>query len=251
METQYKEYKARKPKAPPISLLQVSGARSLVTSLDAFGPNSFNQNVAEMQKQYSHPDTGEIIRFIEPTSAESILVASYDFAKRAKPKIFDPRWLQLGRIVRTSEGVYANVPKDAQGAPIADEQVLKSFLKADKKVNGIWLLDNDFGYAPYETFVRGVQDGGDFAEGGLARVLEHTEKTAENLKEIASKKNYSRGVNVWGFDSVNQPVLRVASLDSSRYLANRQLLVDGNNWLDYDDGFAFGVLDSAKGTAKK
>lgn len=246
-ETRYREHKAGKPKAPPISLLEVSGVRNLLMSLDAFGPNYFNQNVAEMQKQYSHPDTGEIITFREPATAESILAASYNFAKKAKPEILDPRWLQLGRIVRASEGVFVNVPRDA-GNPITNEQVLKSFLKADKKVNGIWLLDNDFGYAPYETFKQGVQDGGDFAEGGLARVLEHTEKTAENLKEIASKRNYPKGVNVWGFDSVNQPVLRVASLGSGWPLDCGLLGVVGR-WDDYDYGCAFGVLVGAEGTA--
>jgi hypothetical protein len=219
-KTQYKVMKAGKSKAPPISLIRISGTRKLISSLEAFGPNCFNENVAEIQKQYSHPQTGEVITLREPTTAESILAVSYDFAKRAEPKILDPRWLQMGRIVRTPEGVFANIPKDAQGKPITDKQTLKSFLDNCEKVNGIWLYNGndktlrDFGYAPYETFEQGVQNAVDFAESGLARVLEHTAKTAVNLKEIASKENYSRGVNVSGFDKVNEPALRVVSLSS-------------------------------------
>ena len=45
----------------------------------------------------------------------------------------DPGQIQLGKIVRTSEGVWVNIPKDVQGNPIIDEQALKSLLKADKK----------------------------------------------------------------------------------------------------------------------
>ncbi|MFH1711065.1 MAG: hypothetical protein ABH840_02020 [Nanoarchaeota archaeon] len=250
METQYEVIQAGEPKAPPRSLIRISGDRQLVASLDAFGPNYFNSNVAKMQEQYSHPQTGDVITFREPTTAESIIVASYDFTNKAKPQILDPRLLQLGRIVRTSEGVFANVPRDAQGNPVTDEKILKSLLKANKKVNGIYLLDKDIGYAPYGTFKQGVQDAGDFAESGLARVLEHSQ-SPKHLSGIASKRNYPRGVNVFGFDSVNQPVLKVASLFSYRYSGIRQLGVDGDCWCDDDGGCAFGVLDSAEGTAKK
>jgi hypothetical protein len=210
-ETQYEVMKAGTPKVPPINLIKITGPRNLVASLNAFGPNYFNSNVTEMKKQYSHPQTGEIISLREPTTAESVLIASYNFAKRAKPKIFNPRWLQTGRTVRTSEGVYMNPPKDSEGNPIIDEKTLKSYLKSSNKVNGIWLLDNDFGYAPYGTFKQGVQDSGDFAESGLAKVIEHSENP-EKLKEISSKTNYPDGVNVWGFDAVNQQVLRVVTL---------------------------------------
>ena len=103
-------------------------------------------------------------------------------------------------------------------------------------------MDNDFGFAPYETFKRGVQDCDSFVQGGLARVLEHTqEEQAKNLRTIASPKFYKRGVNVWGFDDVKEPVLRVVGLDSGRVLGDGRLGVDGG-WGDYDNGYAFGVL---------
>lgn len=250
-ETQYDLIPVKGPEFPPRGLLRVkTSGREFYASSEAFGSNYLSKNVAEMQKQYSHPQTGEIITFREPTTPESILTASYDFGNMAKPKIFDPKWLQLGEIVRTSEGVFANVPRDEKGNKITDEEVLKSFLKTDKKVNGIWLLNNDFGFASYETFRQGIQDAGDFAESGLARVLEHAERTAEKLKEITSKKNYSIGVNICGFDSVKTSVLRVASLDSDRSLGGRLLSVYGGRSLD-DYGFVFGVLDSGEASAKK
>ena len=256
-ETQYKVIETNQPEFPIRSLIEISGDRNLTASLLAFGPNYFNDNVAEMQKSYSHPQTGKTISFREPTTAESILVASCDFKNRAKPKIFDPRWLQAGWIVRTSEGVFVN-PLDAQGNPITNEQILKSYLKADKKVNGIYLLDNDSGFAPYDSFTRGVQDCDTFAQGGLARVLEHTpEKVAEQLRAIASPKFYKRGVNVWGFGDVKEPVLKVVGLDSGRSLGGRRLGVVGYGWSDDGDGgggnsgYAFGVLDkSAEGASQ-
>ena len=244
---------------PPISLETVPGPRNLIVSWEAFGPNSFNQNIADMQKPHSYGVEGKIVTFREPTSAESILATTPYFTSRAKPIVFDLRCLQTGRIVRTLEGVYVNIPKDAPGNPITDEQILKSFLDNCEKINGIWLYNGndatlrDFGYAPHETFKQGVQDGRDFAEGGLARVLEHTEKTAEALKEIASEKNYAFGVNVIGFEPANPPLLRVVSLFSNRNLKRYlggQLIVDGAHG-GFADGFAFGVLDDAKGIAKR
>ena len=242
-EIQYESIKAEQPKYLQRNLIRISGDRNLTASLEAFGPELFNLNITEMQKQYLHPQTREIITLREPSTAESILVASYDFT-RAKPQIFHTKqWLQLGRILRTPEGVFANVPRDAQGDPITDEQTLKSLLKADKKVNGIWLLDNDFGYAPYETFKTGVQDAGDFVEGGLARILEHSQ-SPEKLKQISSRKNYPIGIDVYEFIKINKPILEFACLGSG-WVGGWQLVVDGDDWFDYD-GLAFGVLDTRK-----
>ncbi|MBS3151401.1 hypothetical protein J4443_03430, partial [Candidatus Woesearchaeota archaeon] len=81
---------------------------------------------------------------------------------------------------------------------------------------------------------------GTFTEGGLARLLEHSdEKTAHNLGEISSSENYPAGVNVWGFDEVKEPVLRVSALYSD-WDFGRRLVVDGGRG-DYRRGYAFGV----------
>lgn len=218
----------------------------LVVGYPSFGPNTYSGNLAEMQKEHFHSQEQPKLRFREPTTSESISVCAYEFDKRAKPEILDSRWLQLGRILRTSKGVFANPPKDANGNPITNEKVLMQFLDKIEENNGIYLAEDNadlrnFGYAPYESFPRGFQDCDTFANGGLARLLEYTgEKTAKNLREIATPKLYKRGVNVWGFDAVNEPVLKVAGLVSGRLIEGGRLDVYGS-WFG-SDGCAFGVL---------
>jgi hypothetical protein len=242
-ETEYGIIKAKEPEFPIINLIVVPHMDgNLTASYPAFGTNYFKANIDEMQKSHSHPRTGERISFREPITAESISAAAFDFGNLAKPLIFEPSWLQLGYIVRTSEGVFANPPKDADGNPIIDEQTLKSLLGKAEKVNGICLGNMDFGFAPYETFNQGVQNFGDFARSGLARLLEHSRDTAKNLGKIASPEFYKRGVNVFGFGDVKEPLLRVASLVSDRYWDGR-LGVSGGDWDDGRGGFAFGVLN--------
>ncbi|MEK6830263.1 MAG: hypothetical protein AABY15_09170 [Nanoarchaeota archaeon] len=246
-EIKYGIISAKQPEFPVKSLLVVPHkSKSLTVSYPAFGPNYFRSNIAEMQKSYSHPQTGKRILFREPATSESISAAAYRFGELAKPGIFDPKWLQLGYIVRTSEGVFANPPKNSEGNQITDEKTLKSLLNKAEKVNGIYLSDNDFGFAPYETFKQGVQDAGDFAESGLARLLERTKgKVAKNLKEMASPEFYNRGVNVWGFDNVTEPALMAAGLGSGGGFGWYGLSVVGGDWGD-GSGYAFGVLKEAK-----
>ncbi len=218
----------------------------LTVSSPAFGPNTYSGNLAEMQKTYFHSNEFPNITFKEPTTSESVSVCGYDFKNLARPQILDTRWLQLGRIARASEGIFINSPKDKQGNPITDEKILKSFLTEDRKVNGIYLLGNDsvkdFAYVPYESFTRGVQDSNTFVQGGLARGLEYTtEIEAPKLKVISSKKNYPRGVDVFGFDEVKELVSRVAGLGSGRSIEGGRLVVDGD-WIGDSCGSAFGVL---------
>lgn len=250
MAEQYGLIEANRPEHPPINLLRVPHQNgALIVAHPAFGPNTFKNNAVGMQKQYSYPQTGAAISFRAPRTSESISTAAYNFEDMAKPEILNPRWLQLGYVRKTAEGVFFNVPKDAQENLIIDEQTLKSFLKADKKVNGIYLLGDGFAYVPRETFDKGVQSGEDFARGGLARGLECTpEQVARNLQAIASEKNYPRGVDVFGFD--RDSVMRVAVLGSGKLVPGK-LYVGGFLWGDDSKGgCAFGVLESAEGTAK-
>lgn len=255
VKTQYQIMQAGEPKAPPISLLRISGARNLVTTLDAFGPNTLDGNVAEMQKQYSHPQTGELITLREADTAESILAAAYDFANRAKIKIFNPNWLQAGRIKKASEWVVINPPRDKAGDLITDEETLKSYLNGVKKENGIYRLPNrkiegvrDCSFVPYESFNQGVQSREDFARSGLARGLEYAKgKKAPKLEIISAESNYPNGVDVFRFDP--QEEIKVVGLGSGRGLVGGRLGVCGG-W-GGDGGYAFGVLESGEASAKK
>ena len=187
----------------------------LTVRYPAFGRDSYLGNIRSMQNEFYHSDELQRVAFRPATTSESVSAVAYKFRELTKPEILDPSWLQLGLIVRTSEGVFANPPKNAEGNPITDEAELKAYLDSCRRVNGIYLGDNDFGFAPYETFERGVQESRTFAEGGLARLLEHSdEKIAYKLGEISSSENYPRGVNVYGFKETSEPHLIVSALSS-------------------------------------
>lgn len=238
MEEGYGIIEPEEPKYPIRKLLVVPHIEGKLTvGYPAFGPDTYKRNLENMGETYSHPITGEKISFRPATTSESISPAAYDFKHLAKPTIFDSRWLQTGYIVRTQDGVFTNTTE-------TNEKNLEQLLDRAEKVNGIYLISDKVAFAPYETFESGIQDCDTFAQGGLARALEHTsEKIAKNLREIASPKHYKKGVDVWGFDSVKEPVLRVASLDSYGGIVGNRLNVFGVNWYD-DDGCAFGVLEN-------
>jgi hypothetical protein len=225
---------------PEIDLLPPISHNGKELDMTLFGTNSYRSNIQNMQKAYKVLPN---ISFRPSTTAESISAATYNFENFAKPKIFDPRWLQTGYIIKTQEGVFVNPPKDNLGKFITNEKILKSLLKSDRKINGIYLLDNDFGFAPYDSFTRGFQDCNLFSQGGLARALEYTpEREAKSLRKIASPEFYKGGVNVWGFEGVEEPALRVVGMDSNWYLDGCGLGVSGSNRNDSNNGYAFGVL---------
>lgn len=227
--------------------------KDLIVSYPAFGRNYFSENLKEMQKTYSHPDKEKGIKtmtFREATTSESISASAYEFKNLAKKEIFDPAYLQVGRIVRASEGVWINPLKDENGKSVLDEKILKDYLNKSEKVNGIYLFPNelvkgvrDFVFVPYETFEQKFYESGKFPETGLARGLEYTkDKVAKNLEEIS--KSYSE-VEVFGFDSVSEPIEKIVALD--RYWGfDGWLFVDGDGWDDDGEGLVFGVLSKLK-----
>jgi len=220
----------------------------LTVKYPAFGPDYFYRNIFNMRKTYFFQFGGWEMPFREPTTSESISVASYDFGKIIKPKFLDSSWLQLGYTLNTQEGVFVNLPKK-HGIPIGDGGTLKTRLNKARKVNGIWLGEGDFGFAPYETFNLGEQDSGDFAEGGLARVLEHTEsKVATKLKEMTSKKYFENGVMVEascggdiGNADTNFPRIYVTCINS--ILNHKKLGIESDYYEGNCRGHAFGILD--------
>lgn len=218
-----------------------------------FGPSSYSNNVAQMRgletKQYGA---------IRPaTTAESIAIASNGFGQGgevdAKRDIFNPRWLQDGRIARWDDGVYVNIVQALRDGNV-DERILRQLRDKAKPIGPrkekVRFGENDFVFVPYEAFVQGVQEAGKFAEGGLARGLEYAEgDVAPCLKGMAS--TCKNGVNVVYFDSSKTPLSGVVELDSDE----DSFRVDGDNWDDGDGGYAFGVLNgearSAEATPKK
>lgn len=250
-ETEYGIRKAT-PSFPARDLLVVPHkGKSLVVGFPAFGRDNYHSNLREMNERYSHSSEIPEITFRPASTSESISAAAYRFEEIAKPGIFDPRasWLHTGLIFATAEGVFVNLPenlpRDEREREIITTETLKKGLNGASKVNGVYLADNDFGFAPRETFQTGVQDIDTFAEGGLARVLEHTEGRAENLGIIGSPGNYEGGVNVTNFyfDKRN-PTLSVLGLGSRTIRGKRVLAVAGNLSYGGGDGYAYGVLDN-------
>jgi hypothetical protein len=253
-EVQYKVIK--KPEFPSISLIEISGQRNLIASLKVFGPGYFYNNIQKMKGPYSHPETGETISLRAPTTAESILIASHNFEKVTKPEVFYYSWFQTGRIVETPEGIFLNPPTESDGNVITNRHILERYLNGTEpiklKKGKIWIVQDreklrDFGFADYDSFEKGIQSGKDFAEGGLARVLEHTRRTAETLRRMAS---FYKEVNVFPFNKVDKNKLGIMKMGSGRYAQEGQLLISigDDSWDDrLDDGdnncIAFGVLD--------
>ncbi len=216
-----------------------------------FGSRGYNENVSEMRKRYFHSRDLPDVTFKPLTTAESLAVAGYDFRNLAKPTIFDPVWLQAGHALRTKEGVWINPLKDDKGNLIMEDKELEQCLGKENRIHGIYLFDDDTSFVPYDSFKRGVQEHGDFLEGGLARGLVHTtDKNATTLSSIANNDEYPNGVRVGGFDFVERPTLRVIGLCSDRLFDDNRLDVYGD-WLDSYYGVAFGGLVSGEAGAQK
>src|SRR3989338_51496 len=247
-----------KSSRPHINLIGVPGDKEdLVVA--RFGPDTYAVNRAAMRQEYTHSSdvlSMPIITFKPKTTAESIAIVACKFRDLAKKDIFNPNWLQAGYVLRDSEGVWANPPVADNGEPIVDAKTLNALrdraTKLGVKNGDIYVGEDGFGFVDYGLFTRDVQDADTFVTEGLARVLENTtEPIARNLKTIADKANYPRGVNVWGFDPVKTPALKIVSLTSGRLLASYRLYVGGNSCNCENDGYAFGGLNSGEASAQK
>lgn len=258
MKTKYGIIKKTPPKFPIRDLLKVPHqGEDLFVGYPAFCQNYFSDNMQKMQKTYLHPLTKKQVSFREPTTAESISASAFKFGELAKPEIFDKKWFQLGRIVKTSEGFFVNPPRDKQRNLIIDKNILKQYLNKAKKIHGIYIVPNgefeelrDYGFAPYESFINKFQSGYDFAvnpkTNGLARVLEHTEnKVALGLQEISKKENYPEEINIFNLDYVSKSMATLVILRGDLNLKG-MLAVFGDNRNDSKDGCVFGVCTSEK-----
>ena len=250
MAKEYGIIRQEKPQFPLRELLVVPHQdEDLIVSYPFFGPSTLNGNLVEMGKTYSHPKTGEAITFREPTTSESISASAFNFAEIAKPVFFNPNWLQAGRIARWDDGVYINT-LGAMREGNLDETLLRK-LRDDSKTFGkgkkaIRLGVNDFAFVPYESFERGVQSAGDFAEGGLARGLEYVRgDVAPKLKSMALI--YPNGVCVVNFNESKELTASIVGLYTLNYESGEWLYVNGydaRDWKSSHEGCASGVLAS-------
>ena len=232
-------------------ILMVPHKHSTLVARDpAFGPRTYRGNLQMMKPGFYHSNEYPSLSFKPATTSQSISIVVYDFPNIVKPKIFDKKSvIQLGWIVRTSEGIFANV-LGASGKPIADEKVLKAQLKNFRKVKGVYFGNNDAGFTPYESYQHLIPShrfvpSGDFAQLGLARLLEHAEgRKAEHLEKICATKM----VSIDGFKPVNESLLRVAIMGENQGFKDTFFLDDipcdttlGVGREDIEDRFRHGL----------
>jgi len=256
IETEYGIRKALET-LPSRDLLKVPHKDTILTvSHPAFGPGTHQDNIEKMQKGYTFLPAYARINFKPLTTDKSISSAAYDFPNLAKRQIFRLSWLQIGYALLTKARIIVN-PLDENGKPTWDVKYLNSLLKSTQKIpvnkGHIRLGPNGLASATYTSFQTGDQDAETFANGGLARILEHTEGKATKLAEIASLENYQKGVNVWRrFNSINKPILRFVGLGPREppFGDLGKFNVGGDFWYDCsDDGYAFGGLVTGEASA--
>lgn len=197
-----------------------------------FGAGTYAGNVKQMAQEGYQPSVSREGVYLVSLALEH----PEDQVLAEIVRSFNNNWIQLGRIVRGREGVYVNPPKDESGEFVLDERRLIDLTSED--VEGVRYGENGLAFAPYDSFKQGVQSANDFAKSGLAKAIEFSKSgNASKLADIA-KKQRRKEVNVWGFNRVDSPVLKVLTL----YSYSGRLHVDGGDWDDDSDGCAFGVL---------
>jgi hypothetical protein len=209
-------------------LIEVPGEDGMFVTYFFSNPDFFDRNQCSGVQQ---------VFFTDPATNDSISIAARRFGEFFKPLVFDPALLHAGRYVKTSEGIYVNPPRDADGNHVVDESALKVCLNGARKSKGIYLAENSFGFAPYGSFKRGDQARWEFFTGGLARVLEASQgRSADNLRSIS--EFYER-VDVRGFDPVENSTLSVVSLGSQWHFLRQTLCVDGKFWSRNPNAYSF------------
>lgn len=197
--------------------------------------------IEDMNKHYWHSEDFSDITFAPVTTVESLSYATFGMTENRCLPLFCCDDLNAGIFVRTPEGVYINPGKAIK--QVEKKHYLDHFnLKLDMKylinqrekatkVNGIYLGENDFAFAPWKSFNNErEQSPKEFAEGGLARAIEHTsEKIAEKLYKVAS--SYRSTTYVMWFEIPKKPVIgqvHLGSKDGSDYFFQ----INGNSYMD-------------------
>ncbi|MEK6909136.1 MAG: hypothetical protein AABX23_03735 [Nanoarchaeota archaeon] len=142
------------------------------------------------------------------------------------------RAVAVGDIVKTSEGIYVNPPRDKEGIIITDEYSLKklrdkSIIKIVPMMGSFYLGENCFGFAEYSSFTRGGQSVTTFVKEGLARVLEGRDDDIKpsTLGKLAYEEPHNRRVTIWGFEKVSRPSASRIYIDTARSFSGSALKI--------------------------
>jgi hypothetical protein len=206
-------------------------------------------NKRDMSKPHMNSAALPNITFRPATTTESISVLLYNYRQLASDYLRGNVWpedFHIGLTIKTTKGIFVNPPANTyeEGTygddGTVDMFVLERHLSKAKEVNGIYLGDNDFGFAPYRSFDKGFQSVEKFAKGGLARVLEHASGDAEGIKETLNiSSDHPTGVNVYYEVEHKRPIL-TSVMSSCLYFPNDHMKGLNIRWNDY--GRQFGVM---------
>jgi hypothetical protein len=142
----------------------------------------------------------------------------------------------------------AFVEKDFKGEGLSTKiQVPESINKWEEK-NGIYVHPNgNLVFAPRESYEFGDHTSDSFVKDGIALGLLDSPESAEIFAKTAIDNKITPKTWGVGVEKKKNPEQRVATLGSY----DDRLFVSGNYWDGYDDGYAFGVLNSGYVSARK
>lgn len=156
---------------------------NLLSATDHLG-NKINFAVLNYDSLFKKDPSSQLqnIPFRPAKTFESIAIFNYSLKRKREAKI--PDYFVMGDIVKTEEGIFTNTTE-------TDNIKLNQLLNNAKKINGIYFINDEIAFAPYDSF--DYHDPFFKTSEGLARALEHTESSANNLDEICKNLNSSRG----------------------------------------------------------
>lgn len=151
---------------------------------------------------------GKPYMFQEISTSQSILaIARGEYDRQINDFGFG-NWIRFGRGVKSREGVFANPPIDSEGRVVCDEKTLQNLLGNCIKCGEVYLGENSFGFAPYDSFTQGIQDLDRFVNEGFAKILEHCRGPAKNFTSFATSTFLGKGgeVEIFDFEPCEKPM---------------------------------------------
>ncbi len=149
-------------------------------------------------------------------------------------------WASTGIHYVPKEGAYIqDHPEIRKGMPFMEKSELARKLEAhDPSVRFV-----PFGYKTE------IMSALELASNPFIQALAGGEEGAGKLAEIADK--HRNRPYIWSFSSVDEPITRVAALDSHWNVGDHRLNVNGNNHGNNRNGCAFGIALATKITHMK
>jgi hypothetical protein len=198
-----------------------------------------------MQEHYWHSNFFSDITFEPVNSEEALNYLTVD--EYLARDTFRWKGLSAGFYIRTPEGIYINpgkaitlIPDDYRPPkPKLNQDILKNQKDESTKVNGIYLGENGFAFAPWESFrvskfQRDEIPAREFAEGGLARAIEHTTESIAPILYKAALDCKKKVVMLNWLDIPEKPVIGNLNIRAPAGMAEWEFGITGNSYNDHN-----------------